>query len=99
MLIYCLGSDNQKKLTSKHPLPLGPDLRLCLARTGRGLWSLHVFGLAWEAALISQGDTEIRAVTFHSCQGLKHLYKGTCMQAPLYFMDRILHFFLKLLVN
>lgn len=76
MFIYYLGSENQVKLLSKHPLPLGPDLRRHLARrTGRGLWSPHVFGMARETALVSQGDrgsrqfpfAEIRAVavTFH----------------------------------
>lgn len=44
------------KLASKHPL--GFQFKMMLGKNWMGLWSLHEFGLTWEAALVSQGDAE-----------------------------------------
>lgn len=56
-----------------------------LGENWKGLWSLHEFGLTWEAALVSQGDAEsmwdplaqirARPEPLHNCQGFKQLPK------------------------
>lgn len=59
-----------------------------LGENWKGLWSLHEFGLAWEAALVSPSDAEItwfpltqiraRPEPRHICQAFKHFLKVSC---------------------